>query len=480
MRQGLIKVRIVDVQQGVNGEQGRNVPKTVSVGQVMVSRQRNSGIGWLLARIVLVVGFIVSLVGGLVGYSAAQAVENPQGMERQLESQSVVNPKLWLDVDQNSQIVRAMSGNKPIRVMIASTGRPATPTPDGTFKIQNRGTFFKIDFASAKFFTSFLGWGKYMFHSIIFDKKGQKIQPIAAERLGFKASHGCIRLPIHDAYWIYQNIPQGTKVVIHSQPAPPKQKVSQGKKLPAFSLELAGKRVSFSKNPRWVDGILMAPVQDLSRWIQAKSDWNEKDKQVTIVKDGISLQFPVSIPRMRVAEVNKELKIPALLIYQTVWIPFEPAVSALGYSTKWEGQANRLVAYVHSQTTTAKNKPESPWSMLINGYPVELNITAQEAEGQLLVPIIAFSQALGAQVSQEVYQQQEGALKVTMPRREVVFYQNRELYWVNGVEFTAQTPPRQKDGRLIMGLQDLSKALGIVAEANSNQSTIRITTEESI
>jgi hypothetical protein len=445
----------------------------------MVSRQRNSGIGWLLARIVLVVGSIVSLVGGLVGSSTAQAVENPQGMDRQLESPSVINPKLWLDVDQNSQIVRAMSGNKPIRVMIASTGRPATPTPDGTFKIQNRGTFFKIDFASAKFFTSFRGWGKYMFHSIIFDKKGQKIQPIAAERLGFKASHGCIRLPIHDAYWIYQNIPQGTKVLIHSQPAAPKQKVSQGKKLPAFSLELAGKRVSFSKKPRWVEGILMVPVKDLARWIQAKSEWSEKDKQVTIVKDGISLQFPISIPQMRVDQANKELKIPALLIYQTVWVPFEPAVTALGYRTKWEGKANRLVAYVHSQTTTAKDKPDIPWSMLINGYPVELNIATRVEQGQMLVPIIAFSQALGAQVSQEVYQQQEGALKVMLPEREVLFYPDREVYWVNGVEFTAQTPPRQADGRLVMGLQDLSKALGIVAEVNSSLSTISVSTEQS-
>ncbi|HAH78565.1 MAG TPA: L,D-transpeptidase, partial [Ruminococcaceae bacterium] len=35
-----------------------------------------------------------------------------------------------------------------------------------------------------------------------------------ADKLGEPASHGCIRLPVEDAKWIYDNIPEGTKVVI--------------------------------------------------------------------------------------------------------------------------------------------------------------------------------------------------------------------------------------------------------------------------
>ncbi|CCU56791.1 ErfK/YbiS/YcfS/YnhG superfamily [Bacillus subtilis E1] len=44
--------------------------------------------------------------------------------------------------------------------------------------------------------------------------KDQKVIKTEAEKLGTKASHGCIRLTIPDAKWIYENIPEHTKVVI--------------------------------------------------------------------------------------------------------------------------------------------------------------------------------------------------------------------------------------------------------------------------
>ena len=32
--------------------------------------------------------------------------------------------------------------------------------------------------------------------------------------VGMQLSHGCVRLPIENAKWIYGNIPNGTKVVV--------------------------------------------------------------------------------------------------------------------------------------------------------------------------------------------------------------------------------------------------------------------------
>lgn len=46
------------------------------------------------------------------------------------------------------------------------------------------------------------------------DTKDKKVIGKEAKKLGVKASHGCIRLAIPDAKWIYENIPQHTKVVI--------------------------------------------------------------------------------------------------------------------------------------------------------------------------------------------------------------------------------------------------------------------------
>ena len=34
-------------------------------------------------------------------------------------------------------------------------------------------------------------------------------------RLGINASHGCVRLAIENAKWIYDTIPRGTKVVTY-------------------------------------------------------------------------------------------------------------------------------------------------------------------------------------------------------------------------------------------------------------------------
>ena len=45
------------------------------------------------------------------------------------------------------------------------------------------------------------------------DKDGQVIQE-EAEKLGQPSSHGCVRLSIEDAKWIYDNVPEKTKVVI--------------------------------------------------------------------------------------------------------------------------------------------------------------------------------------------------------------------------------------------------------------------------
>lgn len=34
-------------------------------------------------------------------------------------------------------------------------------------------------------------------------------------RLGMRLSHGCVRLAIENAKWIYDNIPSGTTVIIY-------------------------------------------------------------------------------------------------------------------------------------------------------------------------------------------------------------------------------------------------------------------------
>ena len=55
--------------------------------------------------------------------------------------------------------------------------------------------------------------GNYLFHSVTYY---QNTFNIMDGRFGMNLSHGCVRLQIDNAKWIYDNIPSGTKVV-HSK-----------------------------------------------------------------------------------------------------------------------------------------------------------------------------------------------------------------------------------------------------------------------
>lgn len=55
--------------------------------------------------------------------------------------------------------------------------------------------------------------GDFLFHSVLYNVGS--MTDIQDGRLGITASHGCIRLHIDNAKWIYENIPSGTKIVIY-------------------------------------------------------------------------------------------------------------------------------------------------------------------------------------------------------------------------------------------------------------------------
>lgn len=122
----------------------------------------------------------------------------------------------WIDVNVTEQMVRVYDGEQLVKEMMASTGTADKPTPLGSFKIQNRGEwFFNPKYGQgAKYWVSFKDRGVYLFHSLAMDEN-QEIIPEEAAKLGQPASHGCIRLEVENARWIYENIPEGTPVEIH-------------------------------------------------------------------------------------------------------------------------------------------------------------------------------------------------------------------------------------------------------------------------
>jgi lipoprotein-anchoring transpeptidase ErfK/SrfK len=127
--------------------------------------------------------------------------------------------ELWIKVSLERQRVYIMSGEACVYTMIASTGldSPADDrTPEGTFHVQKeRGLSFYNgrEREGARYWVSWLNHGEYLFHSVPTDKSGNIISE-EAKKLGIKASHGCIRLSLADAKWIYEHVKVGTRVVI--------------------------------------------------------------------------------------------------------------------------------------------------------------------------------------------------------------------------------------------------------------------------
>ena len=101
------------------------------------------------------------------------------------------------------------------RVMICSTGTKSNPTPLGTFKgsgPSHRWHYFEKFECYAQY-----SWridGPILFHSVLYNEIDGSPTSSSVRNLGRRASHGCIRLSVEDAKWIYNNCASGTTVVV--------------------------------------------------------------------------------------------------------------------------------------------------------------------------------------------------------------------------------------------------------------------------
>ena len=105
-----------------------------------------------------------------------------------------------------------------VKTMKCSTGKKATPTPLGVFE-ESTGPGEKWHY-----FKKFDCWAQYayyiegsiLFHSVIYNTRGGKATSGSVNALGHRASHGCVRLSVENAKWIYENCPAHTRVIIEN------------------------------------------------------------------------------------------------------------------------------------------------------------------------------------------------------------------------------------------------------------------------
>lgn len=102
------------------------------------------------------------------------------------------------------------------REMVCSTGLDDTPTPAGTYKSTGpvaRWCYFPTYGCWAQY--AFRIKGGVLFHSVLYEQaKESTLIEGSVKKLGRKSSHGCVRLSVEDARWIFENCAPGTMVIV--------------------------------------------------------------------------------------------------------------------------------------------------------------------------------------------------------------------------------------------------------------------------
>ncbi|MBN1298613.1 MAG: L,D-transpeptidase [Actinobacteria bacterium] len=148
-------------------------------------------------------------------YSVQATNDSEQKQQQAAEQSANDNPANYLiDVNLANQKVNVFYLENLIKSMPCSGGKPETPTPLGTFKTNQKIYYAYVPkFAQgAYYWTRF--YGSYLFHSVPYDENKNLLTEELA-KIGTPASHGCIRLYLEDAKWMYETIPLGTEVQIH-------------------------------------------------------------------------------------------------------------------------------------------------------------------------------------------------------------------------------------------------------------------------
>ena len=111
------------------------------------------------------------------------------------------------------------------RKMICSTGATSDLTPNGTFKIYAKYIYRALIDAYGQYCTRFNGG--ILFHSVPIATSARTIEQGRSmidmneyNKLGSPASHGCVRMLVCDAKWIYDHCKMNTKVIVTDETSP--------------------------------------------------------------------------------------------------------------------------------------------------------------------------------------------------------------------------------------------------------------------
>ena len=107
-------------------------------------------------------------------------------------------PKYHIEVDQSKQVLYRVKNNKVITIMHVSTGAGGTPTRDGTFNVDSKLAGYSR---------------KRLYYPSFFD--GARAVHGWPDVPTYNASHGCVRVPMWQATWIFSKMEIGDLVRVY-------------------------------------------------------------------------------------------------------------------------------------------------------------------------------------------------------------------------------------------------------------------------
>mgnify|MGYP001859409266 FL=1 len=121
---------------------------------------------------------------------------------------------IW--VSRSAQMVNVFEGSqwnwKLIHEFQCATGKSSSPTPIGVTEVTYKQTgWFTSSYTCRPVVRFYPGTG-YAFHSRLYYPGTNKLKDPS---IGFPVSAGCVRMLDEGIYWLYNNIPSGTTVVIY-------------------------------------------------------------------------------------------------------------------------------------------------------------------------------------------------------------------------------------------------------------------------
>lgn len=103
-----------------------------------------------------------------------------------------------------------------VRQMVCSTGMVSTPSDVGVWTMNGRRArwcYFSLYGSYAQYWTRINS--NIAFHSVIYNQVDyDALSTKSYNLLGSRASHGCIRLLVNDAKWMYENVGEGMQVTV--------------------------------------------------------------------------------------------------------------------------------------------------------------------------------------------------------------------------------------------------------------------------